>query len=162
MFIFLNTLFTWHKIHPPICAKIHPSTTVVHEHGLSLIFRSWKGILGYRDIGKTIKCIRYIFLSKFKGIWNIEDVLQAYLEYILGCQLWRYLLKSREHFFGNINRGIRDTGTSFPGPQYLVSTVGAAHRPRLKAIHLSWLGPELLVCCLAHRGPTGVFLLLRS
>ena len=26
----------------------------------------------------------------------------------------------------------------------------------------SWLGPELLVCCLAHRGPTGVFLLLRS
>ena len=27
---------------------------------------------------------------------------------------------------------------------------------------LFWLGPELLVCCLAHRGPTGVFLLLRS
>ena len=23
-------------------------------------------------------------------------------------------------------------------------------------------GPELLVCCLAHRGSTGVFLLLRS
>ena len=33
---------------------------------------------------------------------------------------------------------------------------------RLKAIHFSWLGPELLVCCLAHRGSTGVFLLLRS
>ena len=33
---------------------------------------------------------------------------------------------------------------------------------RHKAIHFSWLGPELLVCCLAHRGPTGVFLLLRS
>ena len=32
---------------------------------------------------------------------------------------------------------------------------------RLKAIHFSWLGPELLVCCLAHWGPTGVFLLLR-
>ena len=32
---------------------------------------------------------------------------------------------------------------------------------RLKAIHFSWLGPELLVCCLAQRGPTGVFLLLR-
>ena len=32
---------------------------------------------------------------------------------------------------------------------------------RLKAIHFSWLGPELLVCCLAHRGPIGVFLLLR-
>ena len=30
-----------------------------------------------------------------------------------------------------------------------------------KAIHLGWLGPELLVCCLAHRGPTGVFLLPR-
>ena len=28
---------------------------------------------------------------------------------------------------------------------------------RHKAIHFSWLGPELLVCCLAHRGPTGVF-----
>ena len=28
---------------------------------------------------------------------------------------------------------------------------------RLKAIHFSWLGPELLVCCLAHRGSTGVF-----
>ena len=27
-----------------------------------------------------------------------------------------------------------------------------------KAIHFSWLGPELLVCCLAHRGPTDVFL----
>ena len=26
-----------------------------------------------------------------------------------------------------------------------------------KAIHFSWLGPELLVCCLAHRGPTDVF-----
>ena len=23
--------------------------------------------------------------------------------------------------------------------------------------HFSWLGPELLVCCLAHRGPTDVF-----
>ena len=33
---------------------------------------------------------------------------------------------------------------------------------RLKAIHFSWLGPELLVCCLAHRGLTDVFLLLRS
>ena len=29
--------------------------------------------------------------------------------------------------------------------------------PRLKAIHFSWLGSELLVCCLAHRGPTDVF-----
>ena len=28
-------------------------------------------------------------------------------------------------------------------------------------MHLSWLGPELLVCCLAHLGPTDVFLLLR-
>ena len=32
---------------------------------------------------------------------------------------------------------------------------------KAKAIHFSWLGPELLVCCLAHRGPTVVFLLLR-
>ena len=32
---------------------------------------------------------------------------------------------------------------------------------RLKAIHLIWLGPELLVCCLAHRGSTDVYLLLR-
>ena len=31
---------------------------------------------------------------------------------------------------------------------------------RLKAFHFSWLGPELLVCCLAHRASTGVFLLL--
>ena len=29
--------------------------------------------------------------------------------------------------------------------------------PRHKAIHFSWLGPELLVCCLAHRGSTGVY-----
>ena len=29
-------------------------------------------------------------------------------------------------------------------------------------IHFSWLGPELHVCCLAHRGPADVFLLLRS
>ena len=28
---------------------------------------------------------------------------------------------------------------------------------RHKAIHFSWLGPELLVCYLAHRGKTGVF-----
>ena len=28
--------------------------------------------------------------------------------------------------------------------------------------YLSWLGPELCVCCLAHLGSTGVFLLLRS
>ena len=82
-------------IHPPRGAKIHQSTNVAHEHGLSLTLRSWKGILGYRDIGKTIKCIRYI-LSKFKGIWDTEDVLQAYLG-ILNCQFWRYLLKSREH-----------------------------------------------------------------
>ena len=33
---------------------------------------------------------------------------------------------------------------------------------RLKAIHFNWLGPELLVCCLVHRCPTDVFLLLRS
>ena len=31
-----------------------------------------------------------------------------------------------------------------------------------KAIHFSWLGPELLVCSLAHRVSTGLFLLLRS
>ena len=30
-----------------------------------------------------------------------------------------------------------------------------------QAIHFSWLGSELLVCCLAFRGSTGVFLLLR-
>ena len=29
---------------------------------------------------------------------------------------------------------------------------------RLKAINFSWFGSELLVCCLAHRGPTVVFL----
>ena len=28
-------------------------------------------------------------------------------------------------------------------------------------IHFSWLGPELLVCCLAHKGSTSVFLLLQ-
>ena len=28
---------------------------------------------------------------------------------------------------------------------------------RLKAINFSWLGPELLVCCLVRRAPTGVF-----
>ena len=28
---------------------------------------------------------------------------------------------------------------------------------RLKAIHFGWLVPVLLVCCLAHRGSTGVF-----
>ena len=33
---------------------------------------------------------------------------------------------------------------------------------RLKAIHFSWLGPELFVCCLAHQGSTGVFLLLQT
>ena len=33
---------------------------------------------------------------------------------------------------------------------------------RLKDIHFSWFGPVLLVCCVAHRGPTGVFPLLRS
>ena len=32
---------------------------------------------------------------------------------------------------------------------------------RHNAIHFSWLGPELLVCCLAHQGSTGGFLLLR-
>ena len=32
---------------------------------------------------------------------------------------------------------------------------------RHKANHFNWLGPELLVCCLVHRGTTGVFLLLR-
>ena len=34
--------------------------------------------------------------------------------------------------------------------------------PRLKAVRFGWLGPGLLVCCLAHRGPAGVFLWLRS
>ena len=31
----------------------------------------------------------------------------------------------------------------------------------LKAVHLSWLGPEFLVLCFAHRGSTGVCLFLR-
>ena len=30
--------------------------------------------------------------------------------------------------------------------------------PIYNAIHFNWLGPELLVSCLAHRGSTGVFL----
>ena len=34
--------------------------------------------------------------------------------------------------------------------------------PRHKAIHISRLGSELLVCCLAHRGSTGVCLLHRG
>ena len=29
------------------------------------------------------------------------------------------------------------------------------------AIHFSWLGAKLFVCCLVHRGSAGVFLLLR-
>ena len=50
-----------------------------------------------------------------------------------------------------------------------VSATYIAHRwvgsqtlswPRHKAIHFSWLGLELLVCCMAHRGSTDVFLLL--
>ena len=32
--------------------------------------------------------------------------------------------------------------------------------PRHKATYFSWLGSELLVCCLAHRNSTAVFLLL--
>ena len=32
---------------------------------------------------------------------------------------------------------------------------------RLKVIPFSWLGPELLVCCLTLRGSTGVFRLLQ-
>ena len=28
----------------------------------------------------------------------------------------------------------------------------------IKAIHFSWLEPDLLVCCLSHRGSTGVSL----
>ena len=41
------------------------------------------------------------------------------------------------------------------------TTVGWAS-DSMMAIRFSWLGPELLVCCLAQRGPTGVFLLLRN
>ena len=33
-------------------------------------------------------------------------------------------------------------------------------RARLKSMHFSWFGLELLVCCFAHHGSTGVFLLL--
>ena len=33
--------------------------------------------------------------------------------------------------------------------------------PRHKAIYFSWFGPELFVCCLAHRGSTVGFLLLQ-
>ena len=33
--------------------------------------------------------------------------------------------------------------------------------PDLKAIHFSCMGLELLVCCLTHRGSTGVFLMLQ-
>ena len=109
----LNTLFTWHKIQPLRGAKIHTSTNVAHEHGLSLILRSWKGILEYRDIGKTIKCIS-IFLSKFKGIWDTEDVLQVNLG-ILRCQFWRYLFKSREFFSETLIEGYGILGHPFQG-----------------------------------------------
>ena len=33
--------------------------------------------------------------------------------------------------------------------------------PRPKAIHFSWLGPELFVCCLVHRGSIDDLLLLQ-
>ena len=33
---------------------------------------------------------------------------------------------------------------------------------RHKVIRFSWLGPELLVCCLVHRGSTSVFILLNK
>ena len=32
---------------------------------------------------------------------------------------------------------------------------------RTKAIHFCWLGPELFVCCLVHRGSTDDLLLLQ-
>ena len=35
-------------------------------------------------------------------------------------------------------------------------------RVPIYAIHFSWFGPELLFSCLARRGQTGVFLLLRG
>ena len=66
------------------------------------------------------------FCQNLKG-YGILKMSCKHILNILGCLFWRYLLKSMEHFFGNFNRGIRDTGTSLPGPQYLVSTVGAAH-----------------------------------
>ena len=34
-------------------------------------------------------------------------------------------------------------------------------RPRLKAIHFNWLGPELFVCCLVKRGSTDDLRLLQ-
>ena len=45
------------------------------------------------------------------------------------------------------------------------TTVGRASdslMARLEAIHFSWLEPELLVCCVAHQGSTGVYLAPRD
>ena len=43
----------------------------------------------------------------------------------------------------------------------LVGRASDSMMARLKAIHFSWLGPELFVCCVAHRGSAGVFFLFR-
>ena len=40
---------------------------------------------------------------------------------------------------------------------YCMPVVQASDSMMAKAIHISWVGPELLVCCLVHRGSTGVF-----
>ena len=48
-----------------------------------------------------------------------------------------------------------EPGTSRPGVQCATDCASPLH----KACHCIWLGSELLVCCLVHRGSTVVFLL---
>ena len=48
-------------------------------------------------------------------------------------------------------------------PDHLIIYISAMQLASLSLkIEITVLGPELLVCCLAYRGPAGVFLLRRS
>ena len=45
--------------------------------------------------------------------------------------------------------------------QYMAYHLYVYSKEDCRAIHFSWLGPELLVCCLAHWGSTVVFFSIR-
>ena len=119
------------------------SEAAIHNNSHYHRQRSFKKLIGRNDISFQFRKI----LTRYRRIgYNLNVMRQS------ACLVFNPVMVDNYAAFFNCTPMGRASDSVMAS-----TTLGW---PRHKAIRFSWLGPELLVCCLAHRCSTRVFPLL--
>ena len=136
-----KTLSKFYRRHYELISKYNVGLKTLLTEGLSepefygdLVYK-FKKLIGINDFSFQFRKI----ITRYRRIgYNLNVMRQS------ACLVFNQIMVDNYAAFFNCTP-VGRSSDSMMAP------------PRLKAIHFSWLGPELLVCCLAHRGRTGVF-----